>query len=489
MGGLPKGATTLVSGTAGSGKTVLATQFLAEGIQKFDEGAVFVTFEETPGAIRKHMRGFGWDIAAWEEAGKWAFVNAVSPPDRETVELGDFDFAALLARVENAVRKTNARRVSIDSIYALFDQFENKKLIRRELQRIASMMREMDVTTIITAERDDEDAPVTRYGLEQFVADNVVIMRNVRDQEKRRRMIEILKFRGTMHQKGDSAFTILPDQGLVIIPLSAMELEMKSSTVRITSGNDDLDKTLGGGFFRDSIILVSGATGNGKTLLTAHFIDGGAKQGEKCLLFAFEESREQLMRNATGWGLDFEQMEADGLLRIVCAYPETASLEDHLIRMKHEMDEFQPQRIAVDSLSALERVSTIKSFREFIIAMTSWIKHAEVAGFFTSTTAALMGGTSITETHISTITDTILLMRYVELWGQMRRGLTVLKMRGSRHDKDIFEYSIDETGIHLEKPFRDVSGIISGHMAISSNPEVDRITGMFGGAEPAESDQ
>jgi len=186
-----------------------------------------------------------------------------------------------------------------------------------------------------------------------------------------------------------------------------------------------------------------------------------------------------LLRNAIGWGVDYETMEKQGNLKIVARYPETAGLEDHLIMMKKIMDDYKPNRVAVDSLSALERVSTIKGFREFVIGLTSFIKEQETAGLFTSTTPTLLGGTSITEAHISTITDTIILLRYVETFGEMRRGLTVLKMRGSLHNKDIREFTIDQKGMHIGKPFREVSGILSGNIMRLSVDEMERVQGMF----------
>jgi circadian clock protein KaiC len=484
QGGLPRGRTTLVAGTAGSAKTVFAAQFLTEGIARRDEHGVFVTFEEPPSDIRGNMRGFGWDIERWEAEGKWAFVDASPQPEDEGIVTGEYDMGALLARVEHAVRTVGARRVAMDSLGAVFARLGDSPVVRRELFRIVSALKKLGVTAVMTAERTHEYGDISRHGVEEFVADNVVILRNVLDDEKRRRTIEILKFRGTSHQKGEFPFTILPTAAIVILPLSAMELTQRSSDIRITSGSAELDEMCGGGFFRDSIILVSGATGTGKTLMVTQFMVGGFQAQERCLLFAFEESREQLFRNAHG--LDFEAMERDDKLRVVCEYPEVAGLEDHLVRMKTLIEEFHPQRVAVDSLSALERVATVKGFREFVIGLTSFMKEQEMVGLFTATTPTLMGGESVTEAHISSITDSIILLRYVEMFGEMRRGVTVLKMRGSKHDKDIREFNIDATGMHIGKPFRNVVGILSGRPTHVGSGDVDRIADLFTAAPSPE---
>jgi len=273
---------------------------------------------------------------------------------------------------------------------------------------------------------------------------------------------------------------VVSDEGVVVIPLSSIQLRQKSTTLRITSGSTELDAMCGGGFFRDSVILVSGATGTGKTLMVTAFMAGGIAKGERCLAFCFEESRQQFFRNAAGWGFDFEQLEKDGHLKVVTDYPEIMPLENHLIRMKKIIEEFKPNRVAIDSLSALERNSTTRSFREFVISLTAFVKDQEMAGLLTSTTA-LLGGTSVTEAHISSICDSIILLRYVEVYGEMRRALTVLKMRGSPHDKEIREFNIDGSGMHLGKAFRNVTGILTGNptqLAIAPE-ELERLNGMF----------
>ena len=478
-GGLPQHRTTLISGTAGSGKTIFAMQFLAAGITGAGENGVFVTFEESADDIRKNMASFGWDLPKWEREGRLAFVDASPDPAVETVESGSFDLGALLARVQHAVKKVNAKRVSVDSLGAMFSQFSDQSIVRRELFKIASALKGMQVTAILTAERTEEYGPIARFGVEEFIADNVMVLRNVLDVEVRRRTVEILKFRGTDHQKGEYPFTIMEGEGVVVIPLSAIQLRQHSSNVRVSSGSKELDEMCGGGFFRDSVILVSGATGTGKTLTVTQFLEGAARNGERALLLAFEESREQLFRNASGWGVDFEKMERDGTLLVVCDYPEVVGLEEWIIRIQRIVAEFKPQRVAIDSLSALERVGSIKTFREFVIGVTSFIKQQEITGLFTATTTTLMGGASITETHISTLTDSIILLRYVEMFGEMKRGVTVLKMRGSIHDKGIREFTIDGKGMHLGRRFKNVTGVLSGAPMHVSPSDLERAWTLF----------
>ena len=464
MGGLPTGRTTMLVGSAGSAKTVFAGQFLAEGV-RHGQGGVFVTFEESAADLRANLSTLGWDIAAWEAGDRWRFVDASPVAGTDHVEVGDYNFAGLVARIGHAVDQVGAERVVLDSIGAIFAQFSDMVVVRAQLHRLAVELRRMGVTAIFTAENTTEGTTaLSRFGVEEFVADNVVVLRNLLEDEKRRRTVEVLKMRGAMHRKGEYPFTVLPGQGVVVIPLSVMSLTQQSSHQRMSSGNPHLDEMTSGGFFRDSIVLASGATGTGKTLMVTEFMAGGCDIGERCLLLAYEESRDQIFRNARGWGRDFERYERDGNLRLVATYPEVASLEDHLVEIKHEIDTFRPHRIAIDSLSALERIGTMKGFREFIIGLTSFVKAEQIAGLFTATTSSLFGGSSITDGHISTLTDAIVLLRYVEMYGEVRRGLTVLKMRGSQHDRAIREFRIDENGMHIGGPFHSVAGILTGRL-------------------------
>jgi circadian clock protein KaiC len=462
-GGLPEGRTTLVSGTAGAAKTLFASQYLAGGITQFDEPGVFITFEEPPHDLRRNLISLGWDVEAWEAAGMWRFVDASPDPQQELTVAGAWDFGALMSRVQRAVEAIGAKRVALDSLGAVFSEFSDAARVRRELRRLSHGLRELGVTTVMTAERRSEYGEVSRWGVEEFVAEDVILLRNILEDEAARRTMQILKFRGTTHRKGEFPFAIINDRGIVALPLAGADLtDLPSSAARIDSGNEVLDEMCGGGPFRDSISLISGATGTGKTLTVTEFMKGAARNGERSLLFAFEESREQLIRNARGWGIDYEQMERDGLLRIVAVYPEVASLEEHLVTITDAVRDFDPQRFALDSLSALERAATVRGFRHFVIGITSMLKDRGVTGVYTATTPSLLGGASVTESHISTLTDAIVLLRYVEVFGEIKRAISVLKMRGSKHDRDIREITIDQEGMHIGAPLRHVSGILAG---------------------------
>jgi circadian clock protein KaiC len=475
-GGLPVGRSTLVSGTSGTGKTMLAVQFIYNGITYFDEPGVFVTFEESPEDIITNACSFGWDLRKLVDEGKLFILDASPDPEGQEI-VGSFDLSALIERIQYAIRKYKAKRVSIDSITAVFQQYDAASVVRREIFRLVARLKQMGVTTLMTTERLDEYGPVARFGVEEFVSDNVVIVRNVLEGERRRRTIEILKLRGTTHMKGEYPFTVT-NQGVNIFPLGAMRLTQRSSNVRVSSGVETIDEMCGGGFFKDSIILATGATGTGKTLLVSKFIENGCKAGERAILFAYEESRAQLSRNAYSWGIDFEELEREGLLKIICAYPESAGLEDHLQIIKSEIAHFKPSRIAIDSLSALDRGVSNNSFRQFVIGVTGYAKQEEITGFFTNTTEQFMGSHSITDSHISTITDTILMLQYVEVRGQMSRAMNVFKMRGSWHDKAIREYTISENGPEIKDSFRNLERIISGspsRVMIDEKSELSRI--------------
>ncbi|QEH39261.1 Circadian clock protein kinase KaiC (plasmid) [Aquisphaera giovannonii] len=451
LGGLDQGRTTLVVGTSGSGKTLFATEVLYRTIVEQGRNAVFVTFEERPGDVVRNVHRLGWDLPALLRDGRLVILDASM--DRAFVEeAGDYDLSGIVSQVGHAVAELGAELVVIDSLGALFYQFQNPAILRREIARLCDNLREMRVTSLLTAERLEEYGPISRFGFEEFVSDCCIVLRHQLVEEKVRRTIQIYKLRGDRHYKDEFPFTI-EREGICILPLAAAELTQASSTDRISFGSPALDEMAGGGLFQDSVILVSGPTGSGKTLLGTTFASEACRRGERVLLLGYEESRPQLARNALSWGVDFEEWERQGLLRMVCQYPEAQGLEGHLYAIQREVDRFLPRRLVVDSVSALERAGNVRNFREFVIGLTSLVKRREMCSLLTSSSPRLSGGDSITDAHISTITDAILLLRYVERNGALDRGVMMIKMRGSQHDKRFHEFTIDGSGLHIGEPF------------------------------------
>jgi circadian clock protein KaiC len=468
MGGLVQGRTTLVVGSSGSGKTLLALEMLHRAISVYNRSVVFVTFEERPADIIRNVLQLNWDLPGHIKNKRLILLDASL--DRAMVqEAGNYDLSGIISQIIDAIKEIGAELVILDSLGALFYQFDNPGILRREILRITDTLQEAGVTAVMTAERLEEYGPISRYGIEEFVSDCVIVLRHQLDEEKVRRTIQVYKLRGDRHYKDEFPFTI-EREGICILPLSAAELTQASTVERISFGTPKLDEMAGGGLFHDSVILISGPTGSGKTLMGTTFTAEACRRGERVLLLGYEESRPQLVRNAMSWGVDFMGWENKGLLRMVCQYPETQGLEGHLYTIQREIDLFQPKRLVLDSVSALERIGHVRSFREFVIGLTSFVKQKQICSLFTSSSPKLSGGDSITDAHISTITDAILLLRYVETRGSLSRGIIIIKMRGSKHDKQFHEFMIDGEGLHIGAPFSHVPTTLLG---IPSFQEMD----------------
>jgi circadian clock protein KaiC len=464
MGGIPQRRATILAGQSGSGKTVFGAHFLAEGIRRGQPG-VFVTLEEPAADLRANMSTLGWDVATWEAGHDFAIVDA-SPLIRDDGEIATYNFDTLAAQIGHAVDVTGAERLVLDSLNTVLAFEPNAAVARQRLRRLIASLRGMGLTILLTVETPgDPGVTLSRFGIEEFVADSVVLLRHVHEGKIRRRSVEVLKMRGAMHRKGDYAFTVLAGQGVVVLPQAVIQYEQETTPKRITTGNAGLDAMSGGGFFEDSIILVTGPTGSGKTLLTSEFLAGGALQGERVLLLAYEESPGQIFRNAAAWGKDFKKHQDDGLLKVVALYPEVASLDDHLVEIMDVVEKFQPTRIALDSLTSLERIGSTSAYREFVVGLVAFAKQQGIALLVTLSSRRLLGGSTVSEGQISTLTDAILLLRYIEIEGSIERVLTLLKMRGTPHDQDVRSYTITDKGLEVGSPFTAMSHMLAGGRA------------------------
>ena len=472
-GGLPKGRSTLVAGSTGTGKTVFGLQFLVSGARRGEPG-VLVTFAERPDDLIANVESFGWDMKRLVRERRIAIVDAT--PEASAIVSGHFDLGGLTARIAHALSEIDGTRLFLDPIDALFEEFSAVVEVRRAFAAMLRALRPLAATTLIAAERPAENGSITRYGAEEFVVDNVVLMRNVSADERRRRTVEVLKLRGADHQKGEFPFVIDAKSGIEIVPFSPIEGDAAGSAERISLGNPELDAMCGGGMYRDALMMITGATGTGKTLIGLQFMVAGVEAGERVLYLSFEESQWQLERNAKAWGMDLTTPERTGRLAIVSRYPARLGLEDLLVDLKHLVEEFEPTRLVLDSITAIEHNAPAKAFREFSVGLSGYLKGRGVATMMTTTLPNLLGGDHATDLYLSTIADAILALRYFDLESQVRRAILVLKVRGSQHASKMYEYEILETGMSVVGPIEGIRGILVGAAqttASSSNGTAD----------------
>jgi circadian clock protein KaiC len=460
LGGLPRGRPTLVCGAAGCGKTLFAMEFLLRGAEQYGEHGVFMAFEETEQDLAQNVRSLGFDLEKLVADGKIS-VDHIHVERSEIQETGEFDLEGLFLRLGLAIDSVGAKRVVLDTIESLFGGFSNQAILRAELRRLFRWLKDKGVTAIITGERGD--GQLTRQGLEEYVSDCVILLDNrVREQVSTRRL-RIVKYRGSTHGTNEYPFLIDQD-GIHVLPLTSLQLNHEVSTERVSSGVPRLDHMLGGaGYYRGSSILVSGTAGTGKTSLSAHFADATCRRGERCLYLAFEESPAQLMRNMRSIGVDLGQWAKKGLLRLESSRPTLHGIEMHLATIHKMVNDYKPQAVVIDPISNFATAGTAAEAEAMLLRLIDFLKARQVTAMFVNLTA---GGDAWerTDVGVSSLIDTWILLRDIELAGERNRGIYVLKSRGMKHSNQIREFLISSEGIQLQDVYVGPEGVLTGSM-------------------------
>jgi circadian clock protein KaiC len=462
-GGLPTGRPTLVSGGAGAGKTMFALEFLVRGVQLGEPG-VFMSFEETIPDLSTNAASLGFDLKRLV-ADKKLFMDHVHISRSEIAETGEYDLDGLFIRIADAVKQVGAKRVVLDTIEALFATLPNPGILRAEIRRLFGWLKEQGLTTIITAERDRPER-LTRHGIEEFVSDCVIVLDNrVRDEISTRRL-RIVKYRGSTHGTNEYPF-LIDENGISVLPISSLSLDHPAPSTRISTGIERLDGMMGGkGFFRGSSILMSGTSGTGKTSVAAHFVDAACRRGERCLYFAFEESPRQIVRNMRSIGIDLEPWVNKGLLLFHAARPAYGGIEEVLLQTHQHIARFKPRIVVVDPITNLLVVSTMNEVRSMLTRLIDFLKTEEITAIFASLTAA-GGDLEANEADVSSLMDTWLLLKAVEVGGERNRALYVLKSRGMEHSNQIREFVLTNNGLRMLDVYLGPDGVLTGSARIS----------------------
>ncbi len=462
-GGLPKGRPTIVCGGPGCGKTMFAMEFLVRGATEFNEPGVLMTFEETGDEMTKNVASLGFDLKALSSRKK-LIMDYVKIEPAEIEETGAYDLEGLFVRLQYAVDSIGAKRVVLDTLEAVFSGFSNSGLLRAEIRRLFRWLKDRGLTTVATAERGE--GSLTRYGLEEYVSDCVIFLdHRVNEQVSTRRM-RIIKYRGSSHGADEYPF-LIDDQGFSVLPSTSMRLDHQVSNQRVSSGVPDLDDMLEGkGFYKGTSILVSGTAGSGKSTLSAHFANKACEEGKRCLYVAFEESPDQANRNMRSVGLDLAKHIRKGLLRFEAWRPTQSGLEMHLLQIHKLVERFDPAVVVIDPITNL-MVGNEHEVRSMLMRLIDFLKGRQITALFTALVSGSQKDFEETEVGISSLIDTWILVRDVELNGERNRCIYVLKSRGMAHSNQVREFVISRDGLRLLPVYVGSGTVLTGSARLS----------------------
>jgi circadian clock protein KaiC len=445
-GGFPKGRTALVCGGPGTGKTLLGLEFLIRGALLYNEPGVCIAMEETAEELVTNVASLGHDLPSLIRAKKLA-IDYVYIERKQIEETGEYDLEGLFIRLRAAIEQVKAKRVLLDTIELLFLGLQNEAIVRAELRRLFHWLKDAGVTAVITAEMGDRS--LTRYGLEEYVADCVIVLDHRVTEQISTRRLRVVKYRGSSHGTNEYPF-LLDDEGISVVPITSMGLTHTASTERISSGIPSLDTMLGQkGFFRGSSVLVTGTAGTGKSSFAAAFANAACARGERALYFAYEESPSQILRNMGSVGMKLERWLKNDLLQIHATRPTAAGLESHLAHMYQQIQEFNPGIVVVDPITNLITAGDLHSVKAMLTRLIDFLKLKDITALFTN---LVFGSGAIEETAVgvSSLMDSWMVLRDLSQGKDERvRTIHLLKSRGMAHDTREHSFTLSNKGIEI----------------------------------------
>ena len=459
-GGFPKGRPTLICGGAGCGKTLLSMQFLIKGITDYNEPGVFMSFEEPSDDLTVNVKSLGFDLEKLKKSKK-LIVDHVRVERSEIEEAGEYDLDGLFIRLGHAIDSIKAKRVVLDTIESLFAGLDNQAILRAELRRLFSWLKQKGVTAVITGERGE--ATLTRQGLEEYVSDCVIVLDHRVTEQVSTRRLRIIKYRGSTHGTNEYPF-LIDENGISVLPITSLKLNNEVSSEIVSSGLEGLDGMFeGGGFYRGSNILVSGTAGTAKTTIACYFATQQCKNKERTVYFAFEESPQQLVRNMKSVGVDLQKFLDNGTLQIHSSRPSLNGLELHLLTLRKLIKEFKPTTIIIDPISNLITVGSEHEVKSMLVRLIDMLKVNNITALFTSLNKQTENfRPDLAEESVSSLVDTWISVRDMEGIGERNRGVFIIKSRGMGHSNQVREFIITNKGIELLDVELGPQGILTG---------------------------
>jgi circadian clock protein KaiC len=462
-GGLPHGRTTLVVGGPGSGKTILALQFLVHGAQDCAEPGIFVAFEETSKRIAGNAESFGWRLAELRRK-KLFFLDAQPVPD--LVQSGTFDLSGMLAALQAQIKDMKARRIVFDALDVVLALLPDATARRREVYRLHEWLLAHGLTGLITAKLGgDEVSSLTRqqFDFMQFMVDCAVILNHSVVHGVSQRNLRVQKYRGSSFDENESPFLI----GARGIEVDAMRTHVRAhvkvSSERVSSGVKRLDTMLGGGYYRGASVLITGFPGTAKTTLAGAFAEAACQRGERTLFVSFDSDSNEVVRDLASVGIQLGRYQKSGCLRLASARAITGSAETYLVRIKTLATEHRARCLVIDPMSTWSKSGNDSSAHTVAERLTDWSKANGITLVCTSLldemSSQTEGGTSL---HVSTLADTWIQLSYLMQAGERNRGLSIIKSRGTAHSNQVRELILSDAGVTLTDTYTAGGEVLMG---------------------------
>lgn len=451
-GGFIRPSTVLIAGVAGTGKTTLTMQSIFNSARE-DEICLYITAISEPIAmINNFMSKFTFYNISLMGKGNIKYVTL----DPTQIKKGT---TAIVEEIEKNIEIIKPDRIVIDPANVLtnwLEGFEKRKLY----YDLFSKMKSWNSLILITDELSEEQ--INNHDI-SYVVDGIIYLSNEKVKNKRVRYLEVLKMRGQNYLSGKHSFNITSD-GILTYPTLLLGEALQISGERIKTGITGLDKMTWGGLIRGSNVMISGGSGTGKTLMGLQFITTGAQAGEPGVFVTFEENPQLLRNNAAAFGWDLKKLEDEGLLTILYASSYKMDVNENALAIKQQVEALNARRVVIDGINGFQSILEDKAnLNEHVHILSDYLSSKNITTIFTNEIPELMGSLKISRNGTSLIMDTVILLRYVEIKSEMKKAISVLKMRGSNHDKEIREFEITNTGIEIKLPFSDYSGLMSGN--------------------------
>lgn len=463
-GGLPRGRTTLLVGGSGSGKTILALQFLVHGAQRCDEPGIFVAFEETPARIIANAETFGWNLPQLQQK-NLSFMDAQPAPD--LVQSGTFDLRGMLAALGAKTEEIGARRIVFDALDIVLALLPDPAAQRREIYRLHAWLLAHDLTGIVTLKADSDVAGSVSqpFGFIQFMVDCAVILNHTVVLGVSQRNLRVQKYRGSSFDENESPFLIGRSGFEVAVSRTLGRGQAEVTNERVSSGVERLDTMLGGGYYRGASVLITGFPGTAKTTLSGAFAEEACRRGERTMFVSFDSDSNEVIRNLGSVGIQLERFVDDGTLNMVSARTITGSAETYLVRIKTLAKEHRARCVVVDPISTLSKSGNELTAHSVAERLIDWSKAEGITLVCTSLLDEMSSQSEAgSPLQISTLADTWIHLNYVVQAGERNRGMSIIKSRGTAHSNQVRELILSDAGITVTDTYTASGEVLMGTM-------------------------